>query len=81
MNLLANWAGVGNVPIFKTMRTLRGLRPLRALSRMQSMKVRYITNIDLLLTSNSLNGFGITNYIADSRISTKLIFFNYTNYI
>ena len=39
MNLAANWLGVANIPVFKTMRTLRGLRPLRALSRLQSMKV------------------------------------------
>ena len=39
LNLTASWVGLGNVPVFKTMRTLRGLRPLRALSRMQSMKV------------------------------------------
>ena len=40
-NLVAGWAGAGNIPIFKTMRTLRAFRPLRALSRIQSMRVRY----------------------------------------
>ena len=40
MNLSAIYAGVANIPVFKTMRTLRGLRPLRAMSRMKNMKVR-----------------------------------------
>ena len=51
LNLTASWAGLGNVPVFKTMRTLRGLRPLRALSRMQSMKV-IITH---LINTNHIN--------------------------
>ena len=51
LNLTASWAGLGNVPVFKTMRTLRGLRPLRALSRMQSMKVI----IAYLITTNHIN--------------------------
>ena len=44
MNLAANWLGVANIPVFKTMRTLRGLRPLRALSRLESMKVSLSKN-------------------------------------
>ena len=51
LNLTASWVGLGNVPVFKTMRTLRGLRPLRALSRMQSMKVI----IAYLITTNHIN--------------------------
>nr|AQY19122.1 voltage-gated sodium channel Nav1.1 [Lepeophtheirus salmonis] len=39
LNLVASFFGVGNIPIFKTIRTLRGLRPLRALSRIGGMKV------------------------------------------
>ena len=51
LNLTASWVGLGNVPVFKTMRTLRGLRPLRALSRMQSMKVI----IAYLITTHLMN--------------------------
>ena len=39
VNLVASWAGMGDIPIFTTMRSLRGLRPLRALSRFQGIKV------------------------------------------
>ena len=55
LNLTASWVGLGNVPVFKTMRTLRGLRPLRALSRMQSMKVI----ITYLTIQNHINSSGL----------------------
>ena len=63
LNLTASWAGLGNVPVFKTMRTLRGLRPLRALSRMQSMKVI----IAQLITTNHINSSILSNLTFTNR--------------
>ncbi|CAB4055060.1 SCN2A [Lepeophtheirus salmonis] len=39
INFGASLVGLGNIPIFKTMRTLRALRPLRAMAKMEGMKV------------------------------------------
>ncbi len=39
INFGVSLLGIGNVPIFKTMRTLRALRPLRAMAKLEGMKV------------------------------------------
>ncbi len=39
INFGVSLIGIGNVPIFKTMRTLRALRPLRAMAKLEGMKV------------------------------------------
>ena len=39
INFGASLLGVGNIPIFKTMRTLRALRPLRAMAKMQGVQL------------------------------------------
>ncbi|XP_071749693.1 sodium channel protein para isoform X2 [Lepeophtheirus salmonis] len=57
LNLVASFFGVGNIPIFKTIRTLRGLRPLRALSRIGGMKVSLINFTASLLGAGGIQAF------------------------